>query len=485
MLNVEILDAVGCIATCAQLDKPPWERTLQMATHRLISFPCLADRVAVIERLGSVWLGPVQYVDDLTTPCPSIGALRAILLRDGRSASDMYASTVKAEFNYGRGKTGVLPLFVAPPPDHDDVGCDVSTTRKILGILFDSNLTFAPMLRAVVGAAWGSFLELYFACESAGIAVPLMALQVALRVEPLVFFGAAFLVCADGAVGELNRLQYRWARRLLGVTGGAHTSWDRARLQCGWSMRLGTKLKENAIVALARLQLSPVSHPASRMLDAVIAHCVPSWYSVVCGLMASGDASSRIPEIAACGLFSPSALANARTSAHARRDCLRKYRQQIVKPALLALDWAASASSLGRQLAGLGMGFSEFLPASMELRVDACSLDWGVHSAQGWRSWAVVRITGTWPLCVFGGDGLPFAIPQCSGCGACSVGVVHALCVCPGTLVHFHWLRQHVVVPDRLEVPQFLKSLFSGELPTASVVFIIRQGPLRGVSLTK
>ena len=77
--------------------------------------------------------------------------------------------------------------------------------HTILGILFDSNLTFTPFQCAVVRRIRASFLEIFHAGEVAGFSVPVIAAQVPLRLEPVLFYGAAFLVLAPEAATAVNR----------------------------------------------------------------------------------------------------------------------------------------------------------------------------------------------------------------------------------------------------------------------------------------
>ena len=80
----------------------------------------------------------------------------------------------------------------------------------------------------------------------------MVAAQVSLRVEQGVMYGAAVLVGVDGIETALNRLQYHWARVILGCRRGPRLKWALCRAQCGWELRLGTRMLEQAFVARAR-----------------------------------------------------------------------------------------------------------------------------------------------------------------------------------------------------------------------------------------
>ena len=61
-------------------------------------FPVEADRVALAEATGSFHLPPGQFVDDITTPCPSEGAARAVISDESTSACSRYAFRTKSLF---------------------------------------------------------------------------------------------------------------------------------------------------------------------------------------------------------------------------------------------------------------------------------------------------------------------------------------------------------------------------------------------------
>ena len=71
-------------------------------------------------------------------------------------------------------------------------------------------------------------------------------------------------------------------------------------------------------------------------------------------------------------------------------------------------------------------------------------MDWGPRTWRLYRIWALIRITGCWPLTCFGGMLSPAYLPQCLLCGEHNVRVTHALGECIGT-VH---LRRQASVPD-------------------------------------
>ena len=197
------------IAAAADSDAPPWTQTKAVALQVLQRIPTLADRCQIIEILGTWKIAAIQYVDDLTAPCPSAGAVRAILRRDDGSVCDRYARKAKAEFNYGIGKTAAMALLGSPSLDPAVVGCEVVRSRKVLGVLVDDGLTFEPLLADTVRRGWSAFLELFHTAETGGFPIPVMAAQIPVRLEPELLFSAALLIAIPQAEIRLNRLQYR------------------------------------------------------------------------------------------------------------------------------------------------------------------------------------------------------------------------------------------------------------------------------------
>lgn len=191
----------------------------------LQQLPKLADRFALVEALGSHALGVVQYVDDATAPCPSIGAVAAITRRDADTACNRYARKVRAEFNYGPNKTAVMALLNSPAASPDAVGCDSVASYRLLGCLIDSDLIFAPMLCEAKARAWAQFLELFHAAESIGFSVPILAAQVPVRVLPGLLFLAPFLAVAPRMQFVLDKLQVDMAQHILGCPG-VHIKWQ-------------------------------------------------------------------------------------------------------------------------------------------------------------------------------------------------------------------------------------------------------------------
>eukprot|EP00973_Karenia_brevis_P007450 1007451-Karenia_brevis.AAC.1 len=93
-------------------------------------------------------------------------------------------------------------------------------------------------------------------------------------------------------------------------------------------------------MALARLRLMPLDHPGARML--ALADHVPActWASTVKRALVQMVPLEGIPEIILHSAFSEMDISSARCSAEFRRILLRRYRDHVVRPALLQWDVA-------------------------------------------------------------------------------------------------------------------------------------------------
>ncbi|CAK0859458.1 unnamed protein product [Prorocentrum cordatum] len=260
----------------------PWPRARHFLSGALSELSSLADRIDVVERSGSHHLASPQFVDDIATPCPSEGAVRAVLSEEEWSACSRYARRVKGRFNYEKGKTAALPLLGAPPPL--SAGAPVVLTRCLLGVLVGADLTFQLLLQETLARGRSLFEDLLQAAERGGFSVPVTAAQVPPRVESVIVYASPLLALAAGAEASLNRLQVEWGRKLLGCHMGPPVRHSEVVAQCGWPLRLGTKFLERALMTQARLAVLPLDHPASWAWQASRNMHVPSWDTAVTAL---------------------------------------------------------------------------------------------------------------------------------------------------------------------------------------------------------
>ena len=410
---------------------------------------------------------PIQYVDDVTVTCSSVGALRAVMSPSIDSACARYALKTKSAFNYGVNKSAAMAMLGSPAIPTDSIDCSITSQHTLLGVLVDDALTFTPFLNAVVRKSRAIFLEMLHAGETAGFTLPVLASQVPVRVEPFVVYGAALLAVAPQADVALNRLQQYWARSILGCAGFAGLPWSLLLASCGWVARLGTKVFEYAIVCRARLFVLPDDHPAVEMFKAsVVLPNADCWASQIKARMLASR--PPVPDIVEVPTFSVRELVSARSDKAVRKLVLRRYRSEVVRPRLLQADAALFETAASKNIVTFGLPFKAFMPSPVAFDAVWLSLEPVPSSWLWYRCWAIVRMTGKWPCVLFGDEELQVTLGQCGACGECDVTVIHALTQCPA--VGFRRTELFIQLGILVEVapslvPFLLKLLFGQALP--------------------
>ena len=131
-----------CVARLQEVKDTSPSQACSELRAALVDLPAFADKCALLDTIGSQRVGPLQYVDDTTVPCSSPGAVRAIVNKGKASACSRYALRTKSEFNYGKNKTCAMAFSDSPPLDAEFLDCQVVDQKVILGVLFDSQLSF-------------------------------------------------------------------------------------------------------------------------------------------------------------------------------------------------------------------------------------------------------------------------------------------------------------------------------------------------------
>ena len=239
----------------------------RMAVHCLNNMPCFHERVLCMELLGDACLGPLFFVDDVAAPYPDGDSVEAVL----HHGLARFTDVAKATFNFGPQKTATMACFDAPPVSrHTD-------TYKLLGIEVDNQLTFAKRLDIICAVGKAAFEELFHLAESLGLSIPVEAVEVPRRLEPIVLFGAKVLPLAENAEARLNSLQAHWARAILGTRLRGGISGRLAVAECGWRLRLGTLMMIKAVTFLNKLFLLPSSHPCRQLVTTALSLPCDTW----------------------------------------------------------------------------------------------------------------------------------------------------------------------------------------------------------------
>jgi hypothetical protein len=334
----------------------------------------------------------------------------------------------------GPGKTAVMALLGSPCPYEDDVGCSVTSCHRLLGCRIDDQLTFSSMLYEARSRTHASFLELYHTAETGGFPVPVLAAQVQIRVLPGLLYIAPLLAVAPRMQYVMDMLQTDMARDILGCRHARRIKWHLLIAQCGRPMRLSSCILEGAIMALARFAVLPSGHPGARMFMASSESLAAIWCTSIRKSMCRKDLAGPILEIGKHPAFSPAELALARHCKVNRRCLLKRYRANVVRPALLERDAVRYQKAASALVPRLGVPFSALQPKAERLPLGLLDLDLGPLTWRFFRSWCLVRCTGCWPLSCYGLGELAACLPVCPLCFATNVDVQHCLGTCPGSL---------------------------------------------------
>ena len=268
-------------------------------------------------------------------------------------------------------------------------------------------------------------------------------MQVIVRIEPLVTYGAPLLILAPNFATTLNRLQQFWARTILGCSRCPRLPWALTLAQCGWHLRLSSKVIEQAIMARARLAVLPTDHPGARMLRLSLAGPHAAWSMAVKAHMQFGDPSGTISDIWECVEFQD-LLDLARQHKQLRHRLLTQYRHHKVRPALTHRELLWFHQTAKKIIPAFSVAFEVFQGAPQKIPIDLLSWDFSSSWWLWYRAWALVRISGRWPRTILGLDEMPTHITYCTMCQQEQVDVSHALCYCPSSLPLLTQLQSQV-----------------------------------------
>ena len=372
----------------------------------------------------------------------------------------------------GRGKCCVLEFGnLSAELSEEDVGCEVVSTKKLLGVLVDDKLTFAPCLKEVLARGWATFVQMFNTAESAGFGATVLVEEISRRLVPDILFVAALLCSAEGFEQALNRLQWRWGKALLGANQEFTLSWALVFKQCNWPLRLGSLALEKAAVALAKLFLLPEGHPGATFVRMALRVQSRTWVSATVQLLRQGGLPRPIPLIFEGDIFDVDQLQAARRSSKIRKTVLTYYRTQVVRPILLDYDHQACREALAKWLPGLQFSFQDLCGDRPAGNYPPCSFGQGRAANLWYRCWALLRVTGAWPVCLFENNGgLPLCLEKCPACDKREVLPLHVLAECPATLCIWEEAAEILGIPAR-------------EQGLRLVAFLVREHPDKRVTL--
>ena len=88
--------------------------------------------------------------------------------------------------------------------------------------------------------------------------------------------------------------------------------------------------------------------------------------------------------------------------------------------------------------------------------------------------WSLIRITGNWPLTVYGHMSSSKTISLCNACGTQDINILHPICQCPATKDAYDGLTAFPSCPPRALWPEILLFLFGEHSSTEEQVSCIR-----------
>ena len=298
---------------------------------------------------------------------------------------------------------------------------------RYLGVLLDSLLTFEPHLKANIAHAHKAYIEMQGSMLSANFPLTVLASNVSVRIDPIVLYGMEFCIATPGAEAALNRAQVSWAKQVLNISSSRAGIWTFLVRECGWRLRLGTRMFARAILLKARACLLPPSHPTAQLLRILSGSQCINWLGQVSALQCRADFCSSIPDITV--VFAEARIVSARSDASVRRLLLRQYRNSFVTPVLLAYDDA----SFNNAACSSPWPYGVFDAAFPHSQLAALRLEWDLHMWQLFRAWSVVRVTGRIPLLLFDCGDLVQTLAICPLCGVPAVDISHLFADCDGT----------------------------------------------------
>ena len=150
----------------------------------------------------------------------------------------------------------------------------------------------------------------------------------------------------------------------------------------------------------------------------------------------------------------------ARTCKVERRALLKRYRWEVVRPCLLEFDGREFAKAAQTKIPVLELPFKSYQTSLCRFApelIDALdhSSDW-----RAFRLWSLTRITGEWPLTVYGHMTSSKTISICYSCGVQDGDITHPICHCPTTKGAYEDLTVFPSCPPRAVWPNNLLFLF-------------------------
>ena len=393
-----------------------------------------AERLTILDIWAAHSLLIVQFIDDSFVLQSTLAGLRAADL-----ALDRFAAKWIHKFKGGRKGASVLAVGVMPPHQSalgslQGVPVQLVNQLSVLGPAIDVNLSLQPHLDSTCARVLAMTSELGASLSSVGLGVPLQVAQFNSRVEPAVLHGAEILAsCNLGfsfVASRLNAAQYRAFKALIAVgndLGLGDGGQARLFAELGVPVRLGARLALRIMATRARILALPPGNTIEPTVLVSARVTGATWLEHAASIMYEFGAE---PDF----LVFCSRRALALTTPEARRSAVKQWKRVVLHQAVAKaeLHWFQEhlaripCRPVGRLSFEISMFHDSF---HLQLR-------WAPWSRSIWkahRAWLLCRLTGCFPLSLWGFNGNQQTLSTCPGCLLAGADLEHWLLDCPAT----------------------------------------------------
>jgi hypothetical protein len=371
-----------------------------------------------------------QFIDDSLVLQSTAEGLAAV-----NKAMSKFCSRWRHAYGGGRKRPRVLTVL-GPPVDPSQCGeIDGHTpmaveTTTALGVVFDKDLLWEPQFRQRLAKMSQASCRLVDSLDASGFGLPFQASQFISRVDSVGLFGSEVLAShcqgLKAVVKRFNDAQYLYLKRALGATTKMHVgSHVKVLMECRQPYRLGSRFLERIILVRARIQLLPTDHPLAVAVSVAERLKAVTWWTHTNEAKKLLGIDKDIKEYG--GLVAGTYL-----DPIGRKAAVSKFKNEVVRPRLQAMEQQWFQESLAKLGAGMELTYQNVRPKKVWNNA-LCWSGWGRTMWRFHKAWCIARVTEKLPIAWFGGSGLDSVLPCCPQCRAADADLHHVLCVCSGT----------------------------------------------------
>jgi len=213
---------------------------------------------------------------------------------------------------------------------------------------------------------------------------------------------------------------------------------------------------EYALVTRARCFLLPPDHPTRIVFEAARGAALATWESSSRALL--GD---DIADIIGHPLFTSLEVQHAMHDSDVRRSLLKRYRWNVVRPALLEREMVEFSAASAKIIPVLGVSYSSLVTSPRPFPHDWFCRHQDATTWFHYRVWALMRLTGAWPSALYGEEAFPLTIDSCKLCGEPDISILHPLVICRANASLFLHASGLLPMPPREHGCTFIRFLFT------------------------